>query len=409
MSKTFEYDVFLSYSSKDKETVHALAERLKKDGLRVWLDAWEIRPGDMIGLKIQRGLELSRTLVLCMSPAYFKSEWTTLEHHTLLFRDPTNAQRRFIPFLVENCNPPDIIAQFAYIDWRTPSDEAYSRLLAACRKETIEKAKPAAWAVPVDSVLMIQKGHIKKIRDPYDSEHFDQQLGDLVHPVMEKIKSRGYWKVVIRPSAFVQDRIPELGQCNMLVRDNKVFFRGWDYPHYDMNTESSRGLDYVGQFTDFLIQIEAWRLYQSGQFISYRALWEDWDEARPYNLPQQIQPNEYLSITDTIYLLTEIYEFASRLGAKGILGDSCEIQITLYNTMNRKLASFDSKYLFIGKYKTTLKEIPHSVSLLTTDLTGRSAELSLEHAVWLFQRFSWDNVRLEMLEEDQRKLLERKL
>ena len=43
MTKTFEYDVFLSYSSKDKKTVHALATRLKKEGLRVWLDAWVIR------------------------------------------------------------------------------------------------------------------------------------------------------------------------------------------------------------------------------------------------------------------------------------------------------------------------------------------------------------------------------
>jgi len=48
MSRTFEYDVFLSYSSKGKETVHALAERLKKDGLKVWLDAWMIQSGDSI-------------------------------------------------------------------------------------------------------------------------------------------------------------------------------------------------------------------------------------------------------------------------------------------------------------------------------------------------------------------------
>ncbi|MCX6677787.1 MAG: toll/interleukin-1 receptor domain-containing protein [Methanothrix sp.] len=51
MSSEFEYDVFLSYSSKDREIVHALAERLKQDGLRVWLDAWAIQPGDSIPLK----------------------------------------------------------------------------------------------------------------------------------------------------------------------------------------------------------------------------------------------------------------------------------------------------------------------------------------------------------------------
>jgi hypothetical protein len=37
MDSEFKYDVFLSYSSKEKEVVHALAERLKQDGLRVWL------------------------------------------------------------------------------------------------------------------------------------------------------------------------------------------------------------------------------------------------------------------------------------------------------------------------------------------------------------------------------------
>ena len=48
MADDFRYDVFLSYSSRDRETVHPLAERLRGDGLRVWLDAWEIKPGDRI-------------------------------------------------------------------------------------------------------------------------------------------------------------------------------------------------------------------------------------------------------------------------------------------------------------------------------------------------------------------------
>ncbi|MEA3283125.1 MAG: toll/interleukin-1 receptor domain-containing protein [Euryarchaeota archaeon] len=110
MGNTFDYDVFISYSSHDAQVVHALAEWLKREGLRVWLDAWAIQPGDAISLKIQHGLEGSRTLLMCMSGAYFDSEWTTLEHHTLLFRDPTNAQRRFIPLLVEDCTRPDIMS-----------------------------------------------------------------------------------------------------------------------------------------------------------------------------------------------------------------------------------------------------------------------------------------------------------
>lgn len=141
MGKMFDYDVFLSYSSKDKKIVHALAERLKKDGLRVWLDKWEIKPGDLIGLKIQHGLEQSRTLVMCMSSAYFGSEWAKLEHHTLIFRDPTNAERRFIPLLMEDCEQPDFIAQFAYIDWRKQSDEEYGKIISVRQGKEPEKAK----------------------------------------------------------------------------------------------------------------------------------------------------------------------------------------------------------------------------------------------------------------------------
>jgi len=91
--KQFAYDVFLSHNAKDKPAVRELAECLKQDGLRVWFDEWVIQPGDSIPLKIEQGLEQSRTLILVMSQNAFTSEWVTLERHTVLFRDPTNAER----------------------------------------------------------------------------------------------------------------------------------------------------------------------------------------------------------------------------------------------------------------------------------------------------------------------------
>ncbi len=70
----FEFDVFLSHSAKDKATVRPIAERLRKDGLRVWFDEWEIKPGDSIPAKIEHGLENSRVLVLCMSANAFGAD-----------------------------------------------------------------------------------------------------------------------------------------------------------------------------------------------------------------------------------------------------------------------------------------------------------------------------------------------
>ena len=133
MSETFAYDVFLGHSSKDKPAVRELAERLKGDGLRVWLDEWVIQPGDSIPLAIEQGLESSRTLVLVMSRNAFASEWVTLERHTALFRDPTNQQRRFIPLRLDDAPIRDSIRQFAYVDWRDKSRWQYDRLIRACK------------------------------------------------------------------------------------------------------------------------------------------------------------------------------------------------------------------------------------------------------------------------------------
>ena len=95
-SADFDFDVFLSHSAKDKAVVRVLAERLRADGLRVWLDEWAIKPGDSIPAKIEEGLEHSRVLVLCMSAQAFGSEWAQLEAGTFRFRDPLNKQRRFV-------------------------------------------------------------------------------------------------------------------------------------------------------------------------------------------------------------------------------------------------------------------------------------------------------------------------
>lgn len=53
----FIYDVFLSHSSKDKAIVRDIAERLRKDGLKVWFDKWSIKPGNSIPSKVEEGLE----------------------------------------------------------------------------------------------------------------------------------------------------------------------------------------------------------------------------------------------------------------------------------------------------------------------------------------------------------------
>src|SRR6202795_493986 len=105
VSDQFSFDVFLSHSSKDKAVVRNVAERLRKDGLRVWLDDWVLRAGDSIPAKIEEGLERSRVLVLCMSAQAFGSDWAQLESGTFRFRDPLNKERRFLPLCLDQLEP----------------------------------------------------------------------------------------------------------------------------------------------------------------------------------------------------------------------------------------------------------------------------------------------------------------
>ncbi|HEX3149274.1 MAG TPA: TIR domain-containing protein [Gemmataceae bacterium] len=135
MPNTFTHDVFLSHNALDKPRVRELAERLKQAGLRVWFDEWVIKAGDDIYLAIERGLEAARVQVLCLSPAALGSDWVTLERSTVLFRDPTNKGRRFVPLLLAECTLPDALRRYKYVDYRRETPAAFNELLAVCREE----------------------------------------------------------------------------------------------------------------------------------------------------------------------------------------------------------------------------------------------------------------------------------
>jgi small GTP-binding protein len=135
MADDFKYDVFVSHSSKDKDVVRTVAERLRTDGLKVWLDEWELKPGDHVQAKIEEGLENSRVLLLCMSANAFGSDWAQLEAVTFRFRDPLNNKRRFILLRLDEAPIKGSLAQFLYLDWHPANrEEEYTKLLEACRR-----------------------------------------------------------------------------------------------------------------------------------------------------------------------------------------------------------------------------------------------------------------------------------
>jgi HEAT repeat protein len=173
---TYAYDVFLSYSSGDKEQVRDLATKLHGAGVRVWFDDWVVQAGDDIYLAVEDGLQASRTLILCMSPHAFASEWVGLERSTMLFRDPRNAERRFLPLLLADAEIPPTLRRFKHIDWRQPDDRDLQGLLQTIRGavSSISRLDPA-YVTHVDALARFVERELRHgIFSVHDTDRVQQ-------------------------------------------------------------------------------------------------------------------------------------------------------------------------------------------------------------------------------------------
>ncbi len=87
------YDVFISHASEDKdEVVRPLAEALRSEGLRVWYDEFELRIGDSLRRKIDKGLASSRFGLVVLSPSFIAKGWTNYELDGIVARSVSGEQ-----------------------------------------------------------------------------------------------------------------------------------------------------------------------------------------------------------------------------------------------------------------------------------------------------------------------------
>jgi hypothetical protein len=83
-----QWDVFISHASEDKADVALpLAERLQAEGLRVWLDSFELTVGDSLRQSIERGLAESQFGIAIISPEFLQKRWPQAELDGLAARE----------------------------------------------------------------------------------------------------------------------------------------------------------------------------------------------------------------------------------------------------------------------------------------------------------------------------------
>jgi hypothetical protein len=154
----------------------------------------------------------------------------------------------------------------------------------------------------------------------------------------EKIRQRGYWQVIIRPTRFEQDRIRDVHELLSLVEKHSVRMRGWDYPHIDRRSPPSFGNDWVGQESEWEHFLEVWRFYQSGQFFDILGFDQDWRDHSSLWPPEEgWKPGTILYYRGTLFQFTEIFEFAARL-AQSVGGDeNMHLEVKAVHLAGRKI------------------------------------------------------------------------
>jgi len=88
-----EYDVFISHASEDKDdVVRPLAYALRQQGLKVWYDEFELKIGDSLRRKIDKGLANSKFGIVVLSKNFIRKGWTNYELDGIITKSVSGEQ-----------------------------------------------------------------------------------------------------------------------------------------------------------------------------------------------------------------------------------------------------------------------------------------------------------------------------
>jgi hypothetical protein len=87
--------------------------------VHVWLDEWELQPGDSLHGVIGAALEKTAFVGVVISPNSIKSKWVQRELQAALAREVNQGKTFVIPLLYKSVTLPTFLADKLYLDFRT--------------------------------------------------------------------------------------------------------------------------------------------------------------------------------------------------------------------------------------------------------------------------------------------------
>lgn len=123
------YDVFISYSKKDKKFVQKVVSRLREHGLKPWFDEFLV-PGVRWIQGIEGAMKKSRTAAVLLGPQGFK-RYQEFEVEMLVNEFFIELERPIIPVFIPGWSEkmPLLLKGFHCVDLRQDDPEAWTRLI----------------------------------------------------------------------------------------------------------------------------------------------------------------------------------------------------------------------------------------------------------------------------------------
>jgi hypothetical protein len=254
-------DVFLSHSHADKDFVRRLAWDLKRYGVRVWYDEWEIKVGDSLREKVELGIKESSWLLVVLSPTSVESKWVRVELNAAFARELERESVFILPLLYRDCSIPTFLQDKVYADFRTeygwglrallervlPDEQLSDRLPSSSHHSSTEAANlRRIWLSGMLHIFIDQhngryehKQWVELLTQiesrgftPYD----EADVGKLLERLKEQWSiNRNRFRSELSPAVEWIFPAHYISQVEPIVRGDDVFWAAADYHTYRVN------------------------------------------------------------------------------------------------------------------------------------------------------------------------------
>ncbi len=137
--------IFLSHTSIDKPFVEKLARDLTRLGINVWYDKYEIKVGESILWKIDKGIRESEYLGIVISREAWESEWVKTEISAAWQKQVKQKGNFVLPIYYRECEMPLFLSGIKYADFRTDYQSGLQDLVRVFGIKELEAITADNW------------------------------------------------------------------------------------------------------------------------------------------------------------------------------------------------------------------------------------------------------------------------